>query len=207
MKGGVRYPFYVNSALLKGCKSQVGSVLRIPAVDIEATVLRALRQQLADSAETIPPSRAELVERKVARIVLNPKQAIITLKSSENSSKSIEVPWSPRQPRALARIDESGASNGQRPPNSRLVQAIVRAHVWLKLLRDGTYDTVESLARAVGLHPKIIRKGIRLAFLSPAITKSILCGDQRAKLMLGDLEDAIALSWDKQQRQLGPIPK
>jgi hypothetical protein len=194
-------------ALLKGRKSQVGSVLRIPAMDIEATVLRALRQQLADSAETIPPAPAEVVERKVARIVLHPNQAIITLKSTENSWKPIEVPWSPRQPRALARIDESGASNGQRPPNSRLVQAIVRAHVWLKLLRDGTYHTVESLARAVGLHPKIIRKGVRLAFLSPTITKSILCGDQRAALMLGDLDDAIALSWDKQQRQLGPIPK
>jgi hypothetical protein len=37
VKGGVRYPFYVNSALLKGRKSQVGSVLRIPAMDIEAT--------------------------------------------------------------------------------------------------------------------------------------------------------------------------
>jgi hypothetical protein len=39
------------------------------------------------------------------------------------------------------------------------------------------------------------------------MTKSILRGDQRAALMLGDLDDAIALSWDKQQRQLGPIPK
>jgi hypothetical protein len=47
---------------------------------------------------------------------------------------------------------------------------------------------------------------MRLAYLSPAMTKSILCGEQRAALMLGDLNDAIALSWHKQQRQLGPIP-
>jgi hypothetical protein len=31
--------------------------------------------------------------------------------------------------------------------------------------------------------------------------------DKAGQTMLGDLEDAIALSWDKQQRQLGPIPK
>jgi site-specific DNA recombinase len=203
VKGGVRYPFYVSSALLTGRKSQAGSVPRVPAAHIEATVLRALRQQLADSEQTIAHTPAELVERKLGRIVLWPRHAIITLKSSgENSSKPIEVPWSPRQTRALARIDEIGTSNGHRPPNPRLVQAIVRAHLWLKLLSDGTYDTVESLARAVDLHPKIIRKGVRLAFLSPAMTKSILCGGQRATLMLGDLDQAIALSWDNQQRQL-----
>ena len=96
-------------------------------------------------------------------------------------------------------------ANGHRPPNPRLVQAVVRAHVWLKLLTDGT--SIEALAVAVGRHPKHIRNAVRLAYLSPAMTKSILRGDQRAALMLGDLDDAIALSWDKQQRQLGPIPK
>jgi hypothetical protein len=30
---------------------------------------------------------------------------------------------------------------------------------------------------------------------------------QRATLTLGDLNEDIALSWHKQQRQLGPIPK
>jgi hypothetical protein len=137
--------------------------------------------------------------------VLDQKHVVITLKS-ENGSEPIEVPWSHRKTRELAQIDEA-RSNGHRPPNPRLVQAIIRAHVWLKLLTDGTHDSIEALARAVGLHPKHIRNSIRLAFLSPAMTKSILCGDHRAALMLGDLDDAIALSWDKQQRQLGPIPK
>jgi DNA invertase Pin-like site-specific DNA recombinase len=206
LKGSVRYPFYVSSALLKGRKSQAGPVLRVAAAEIEAAVLRALRQQTADSEEPIAHTPAELVESKLGRVVLWPNHAIITLKnSSENSSKPIEVPWSPRQTRALARIDEIGASNGHRPPNPRLVQAIVRAHVWLKQLSDGTYDTVESLARAVDLHPKIIRKGIRLAFLSPAATKTILDGQQRATMTLGDLDEAIGLSWDKQQQQLNSL--
>jgi hypothetical protein len=99
--------------------------------------------------------------------------------SGENvSNNPIEVPWSPRQTRELAQVDEVGASTGHRPPNPRLVQAVVRAHTWLKLLTDGTYDSVESLARAVDLHPKHVRNAIRLTFLSPAIIKSIVYGDQ-----------------------------
>jgi hypothetical protein len=85
--------------------------------------------------------------------VLDPKHVVITLKSAgENSSELIEVSWSPRKTRELAQIDEA-RSNGHRPPNPRLVQAIVRAYVWLKLLTDGTHGSIEALAPAVGLHP------------------------------------------------------
>jgi hypothetical protein len=140
-------------------------------------------------------------------VVLDPKHVVITLKSAgENSSEPIEVPWSPKKTRELAQIDEAAASHGHRPPNPRLVQAVVRARGWLKLLTDGTHDSIEALGPAVGLHPKHIRNSIRLVFLSPAMLKSILWGGQRAALMLGDLNDAIALSWHKQQQQLGPIP-
>ena len=40
-KRGVRYPFYVSSALLRGRKSQAGSVTRVSATEIETTVLRS----------------------------------------------------------------------------------------------------------------------------------------------------------------------
>jgi site-specific DNA recombinase len=207
VKGGVRYQFYVNSALLKGRKSEAGSVLRVSATAPEATVLQVVRQKFEVLGENNGLTPADLVDHKVARVVLNPKHIVITLKGAgENSSEPIEVPWSPRKTRELAQIDEA-RSNSHRPPNPRLVRAIIRAHVWLKLLTDGTHDSIEALAGAVGLHPKHIRNSIRLAFLAPAIIKSILRGEQRAALMLGDLDDAIALRWDKQKRQLGPIPK
>jgi site-specific DNA recombinase len=183
VKGGVRYPFYVSSALLRGRKSEAGSISRVSATDIEATVLDALRRKFPESGETIADTAADLIEQNVARIVLRPEQVVIALTSSgETSPNPIEVPWSPRQNRELARIDEVGASNSHGPPNPRLVQAVVRAHAWLKLLTDGTYDSVESLARAVDLHPKHVRNAIRLTFLSPAIIKSIVYGDQSPKL-------------------------
>jgi hypothetical protein len=195
----VRYPFYVSSALLKGRKAEAGSVLRTSAADLEATVLLALRQKFEALGENNGLTTADLIEHKVARVELDAKHVVITVKSAGgNISETIEVPWSPRKTRELAQINEAAASHGHRPPNPRFVQAVVRAHVWLKLLTDGTHDSIEALASAVGLHPKHIRNSIRLAFLSPAATKAILDGQQRATLTLGDLDEDIALSWHKQ---------
>ena len=44
VKRGVRYPFYVSSALLRGRKAQAGSVARVSAAEIEAAVQLAVRQ-------------------------------------------------------------------------------------------------------------------------------------------------------------------
>ena len=130
VKGGVRYPFYVSSALLKGRKAEAGSVLRASAADLEATVLQALRQKFEVLGESNGLTPADLVDHKLARVVLDPKHVVITLKSAgENGSQPIEVPWSPRKTRDLAQIDEAAASHGHRPSNPRLAQAVVRAHV------------------------------------------------------------------------------
>ena len=130
VKGGVRYPFYVSSALLKGRKAEAGSVLRASAADLEATVLQALRQKFEVLGESNGLTPADLVDHKLARVVLDAKHVVITLKSAgENGSQPIEVPWSPRKTRDLAQIDEAAASHGHRPSNPRLAQAVVRAHV------------------------------------------------------------------------------
>jgi site-specific DNA recombinase len=81
-----------------------------------------------------------------------------------------------------------------------LIRAIVRAHKWLKSLSDGTYDSIEELARALELHPKVVRKGLRLAFLSPAITKELLAGQRRGVQLLRDLEQAAVLRWAEQSQ-------
>jgi site-specific DNA recombinase len=43
-KNGVRYRFYVSSALLRGRKAEAGSVGRVSATEIESTVLAALKR-------------------------------------------------------------------------------------------------------------------------------------------------------------------
>jgi hypothetical protein len=70
------------------------------------------------------------------------------------------------------------------------VQAVVRAHLWLKLLQDGTYGSIEELGRAVKMHPKNIRLGLRLALLAPKIMSAILHGNDRRAMASKDLNQA-----------------
>ena len=115
-----------------------------------------------------------------------------------------DVPFINQSNGNRAEIDESGANHSQRVANPLLVQAIVRAHNWLKSLSDGTYSSIEDLARRLDLHPKVIRKGLRLAFLSPTITNGVLIGEQRGARLLRDLDEAVALSWHAQSGTLYP---
>jgi hypothetical protein len=103
--------------------------------------------------------------------------------NSGHLPSTIEILWS--KPGA------SGSSEVIEPAEARadgvvldqakpeLLQAVVRAHLWLKQLQDGTYGSIEELGRAVKIHPKNIRLGLRLAFLAPRILKSIVQGNRQ----------------------------
>lgn len=119
------------------------------------------------------------------------KNVTITLKPTADSTPSaVEIPWSTLNKRECPRIEQANEDT-VRAPNPQLVQAIVRAHLWIRLLSDGTHKTVESLARSVGTHPKIVRNAIRMAFLAPNVTKVILEGDQAPSLRLKDFIGAV----------------
>src|SRR5438552_13712993 len=45
-KGGVKYRYYLSSALLQGMAGGAGSVRRVPTADIEALVVRSVREHL-----------------------------------------------------------------------------------------------------------------------------------------------------------------
>jgi hypothetical protein len=83
-----------------------------------------------------------------------------------------------------------------------MVQALARAHSWLRLLSDGSYDSVEALAEAKNLNPKVIRKAIRAAFIAPDIADAILIGSQPKCLTLARLQQTLPVYWDDQRRRL-----
>jgi hypothetical protein len=87
-------------------------------------------------------------------------------------------------------------------PDEALVQAIARAHIWLDLLTAGMYESIEELAVAVGVHPKFVRNRIRLAFLSPAVTRACSAGLRIEGASLADLNGAIPPSWHAQNQSL-----
>jgi site-specific DNA recombinase len=74
--------------------------------------------------------------------------------------------------------------------------------LWLKALSDGTYQSIEELASVAKLHPKVIRKGLRLAFLTPDITEAIVIGCHPKSLNLSKLQGLSSLCWEEQRRLL-----
>ena len=57
----------------------------------------------------------------------------------------IEIPRLPVNKRDFVQIDEGNASYRDRLPDPELVQAIVRAHAWLKLLCAGKFHSIDAL--------------------------------------------------------------
>jgi site-specific DNA recombinase len=77
-----------------------------------------------------------------------------------------------------------GKNSSEGECNEGLIQLMVRSHVWAQSLRDDTHDSIEALAEANNIHPKVVRQALRLAFLAPDITSAILEGKQPAELPL-----------------------
>ena len=97
-KGGVRYRYYVSQALLQGKLQGAGSIGRVPAAEIEALVLTALRQHLqASGAEPQPIADCDrdLIERHVERITLTPKHITLQMRPSSDAAPAGTVAEGP----------------------------------------------------------------------------------------------------------------
>src|SRR6185503_11426090 len=143
------------------------------ATGIEQAVLVALRKLLASDEQFSGLTPRDLLERTIERLVVRSDRLTPTLKP-DLSPTPVEIPWS--APPAYVPPKIEGDTETASKPDEALVQAIARAHIWLDLLTAGMYESIEELAVAVGVHPKFVRNRIRLAFLSPAVTRACSAG-------------------------------
>jgi site-specific DNA recombinase len=216
-KRDVRYRFYVSTALLNGRKAEFGTLPRISGPDLEAAVLSALKVENALVPSEHKESDREIVANLIDRIEVRKDNIRIALNDVSgtlpnpgdfapeetdqiHASRCIDIPWLPNSSGPLAHVDESATRGGE--PDPALIQAVARAHSWTQLLIDCAHTSIDSLAVATNMHPKVIRKGIRLAFLAPEITEAIVLGRQPKSLTLTDLQQATSLSWSTQSRKL-----
>ena len=196
-KNGARYRFYVSSAILRGRKTDAGSVARVSATSIEQTLINALRERLKIDKAILD---ADIIGTYVARAELSSRAIKITTSpAAKIRSSQFTIPWQPPQAGSASIVD----ATNERQPDAKLVQAVVRAHAWLRDLKNNKFDTVEALAAAVNLHPKLVRQELRYAFLAPAITAAILNGDQPATLALARIPKTLPLAFSKQWQALG----
>ena len=214
-KRGVRYFFYVSAALLRKGSRKAGSLPRTSATPLEQIVMKIVYQHSGQRDEDL--SDRDFLEGQVERVVVSKDRLTVELRpiseraNSINPSSSagpgnerhrpITVPWSATSTRPLVQIDEC-ATKPSSGPDPGLVQAVGRAHAWIRQLSDGTYESLEELALAHGMNEKVVRNAIRLGFLAPDIVAAILTGDRLAAARLSASKSDLPLSWAAQRHEL-----
>jgi hypothetical protein len=66
---GIKYRYYISSALLQGRPKQAGTVNRVPAQEVEALVIKAVRDRLNAPTEI---ADALLIQNYVTRVEVQP---------------------------------------------------------------------------------------------------------------------------------------
>src|SRR5437899_9713569 len=81
-KRGARYRYYVSPAVLQGKPPPPGLVSRVPAAEIEALVVAALRNHLnaRGGGEGLPDNDRDLLERPLERVTLTPNHLELRLR-------------------------------------------------------------------------------------------------------------------------------
>jgi site-specific DNA recombinase len=191
-KNGIRYRSYVSTAL-NGRKQKAGSVARIPAPEIEAIIEDTVRRKLDEQGGS-----TEAVWDQVERAVVGTNRILVTLSSTvtDASEEAFSIPWTPKK---SDRAD-TRTLPPDREPDRKLLQALVRAQVWLSDLANDRSSSIEELASKANIHPKVMREALKLAFLAPDIVTSIFTGE--AMFELADLRNVSALSWQSQREEL-----
>jgi hypothetical protein len=120
-KNGIRYRFYVSTAL-RGRRHQAGSITRLSAPESEGVIEKALWDKFEDQADS-----REAAWDRVERVVFQAKSILLTINSTgtdNTPAETIEIPWASKK----VERSEAFTAPSDREPDQKLVQAVVRAH-------------------------------------------------------------------------------
>jgi DNA invertase Pin-like site-specific DNA recombinase len=225
-KGGARYRYYVSQTVLQGKPPPPGLVSRVPAAEIEALVVAALRNHLnaRGGGERLPDNDRDLLERHLERVTLTPNHLELRLRElveptqahdpvNDGSSgppiasvTTMAVPWTSPVPAAIKGIIHVPAHNTPIKASRReaLLIAIAKARQWIDDLAHGRAASFAVIARREGKVERHIRLLAPLAFVSPRIVSALLDGTAPADLTLTKLARALPYCWAEQERRVGP---
>jgi site-specific DNA recombinase len=205
-KGGIKYRYYLSSALLHGRAERAGTIRRVPAAEIEALVARSVREHLNPST---PIDDRNLISTHVARVEVQPEQLVIQLEQAGKANRRnmakddvLHIPW---QKTPSTRRREILAPHG-RPIRSEtratLVASIGRGRRWLSELIGDAKASVEFIAKRERCSVRQVNMTISLAFLAPALVKAAIEGRLPRGIGVTRLRDA-PVEWSRQQAMLG----
>jgi site-specific DNA recombinase len=212
-KGGIKYRYYLSSALLKGASEQAGSVRRISAAEVEALVIRSVREHLN------LPQRIEdrsLIAAPIARVEVRPDHLIVRLPDRTAGSQQhktvvdneLRVPWQKAMPtrRRELLLPDGMPRHHARPIRSEtratLVASIARGRRWLDELITDPAASPETIAQREGCTIRQVSMTLSLAFVAPEIVKAAIEGRLPHGIGVTRLRDA-PVEWSRQHGMLG----
>ena len=210
---GRRYRYYVSQAVLQNQQERAGTIRRVSADAIESLVERALRKESSQLAQAdwnglSMKQRRGRIGHLVERVTIHADCVEIAL-TEAGRTKFVDT-----APSGLMRVSivmKNGKGGRQIAPRTlgatRIDRALVKAIVWARNLRERLErggKSLDELAREDGCSRPYVSSMIRLAYLAPSITQSILDGTQPAHLTLTDLmRRDIPIDWGEQHRAFG----
>src|SRR5258708_1110487 len=225
-KAGVRYRYYVSTPVLHGeaKTASAGSVPRIPAADIEDTVVKSLKEHLAANQGKATTSAESLgdydnLTQLVAGIVVHSDRLIISLKSDSADDpsdsedvRSLTIPWQKPPSRRSRQIllPHNASRSDVRPEQferrARLVSTIARGRQWLDDVVSGRVTTVAELCLREKCSVRQVNMTISLAFLAPNLVKAAVEGRLPRGVGIERLRDP-PTEWRRQFEALGLNPE
>jgi site-specific DNA recombinase len=210
-KGGIKYRYYLSSALLQGAAERAGSVRRVPAAEIEPLVISAAREHLKLAEEIDDRS---LINTHVARIEVRPEELVIQLAEASGTDGqmevdgSVRVSWRKTMPtrRREILLPEGISLQQARPIRSEtratLVASIARGRRWLEELIADASATPGNIAKREKCSARKVNMTISLAFLAPDLVKAAIDGRLPHGMGVTRLADLPA-EWSEQHQILG----
>jgi site-specific DNA recombinase len=215
-KRGVKYRYYLSSALLQGDAERAGSIRRVPAAEVEALVIRSVRGHLKPLASIDDRS---LVNTHAVRVEVQPEQLIIRLAKVDKSNRRhaggdgvLHVPWhkTPSTRRREILLPHAVRPEHARPIRSEtratLVASIARGRRRLEEFVADPIANAESIAKREKCSVRKVNMTISLAFLAPNLVKAAIEGRLPRGMGVARLCDMPA-EWSRQHQVLGPPPQ
>jgi site-specific DNA recombinase len=227
-KAGVRYRYYISHALLQRRNDDAGGVARVPAPQVEATVVEAVRRHLQQSVASESRgdvSDREIVDRHVKRIAINPDSIEIQLRepradeAAEGGASGavsslpdgdeqtaiaplavISVPWNAPAFVSVKGVLHQPSNKAMLNPERRdaILLAIVKARSWIHDLVSGRVQSFTEIAKREGKVERHVRLMAPLAFTPPEMLSAIIAGTAPEDLTVTALAHNIPYAWQHQ---------
>ena len=208
VKKGIRYRYYVSTAAAQGRKTDAGTIARVPAKEVEAIVLDAMRDRLAPDEQ----GSNEAFRQIELRVTVCARSLEIRWidrglhqdnDDARNACIMVSYVVQPNKRRREIVLPEGTSSHLQpirQSERQNLVRSIAEGRAWLQAILSGA--TISAIAQREKKSERMIRMTLCLAFLDPQLVRAALHGTLPRGVSTRRLIDA-PMAWHDQWRQIG----